>query len=373
MRRTSVAACASLVLVAASAGAQNSSFSIDAGTARTRYADSLDATAVSISPAFRAWGPRMSISASATVSQLSGASTNSGALDASLFSPTRAGISAELEGTAGGSAHNDGSRTGQLLGWGRLHADANSRGAWLGAGVGRTWDGSWRQIVQGDIGGWLSRSMGTVGLSISPTVVDDTIKYTDAFLSLHRSLATVDLDASLGARGGSQLPSLAANRTSWGSVGVTWRWKPGIALAVSVGAYPVDLTQGFPGGQFMSVSLRFDRRRVQAAAPAQPPAPIAAASVEVEEFRVSRVSGDNYALRVRAPTARTVELSGDVTTWAPIRLQMEVDGWWTTTLRLTAGTHEIAVRVNGAGWTVPPGLVVVADEFGGAAGLLAVP
>lgn len=368
-----MASMIALVVLSASAGAQSRALWVDIGAASSRYADTLNSTSLSLSPTLRFAGPRASFSASGTLSQLSGASSNSGALDASLFSPTRSGFSAEFEGTTGGSAHSDGSKTGQLLGAGRIHVDADARGAWFGAALGRTWDGAWRRIVQGDLGAWFTGPVGSVSLSVAPTSVDDSIKYTDAALSLHHAFTLLDLDASLGARSGSQIPTLAANSKSWGSLGVTWRWRPDVGLVVSAGTYPVDLTQGFPGGRFLSVSVRLTPARAQYVTPAVVTPSVAEAATELEALALDRMGNGSQMLRVRAPSARTVEIAGDFSTWSPVQLQRNADGSWTSAVRIPSGTNQIAIRVNGGKWTAPPGLLPVTDEFGGSVGVLVVP
>jgi hypothetical protein len=370
MQGTLCLACA--VAVAANPVSAQSSASVEIGTARTRYADSIDATAVSISPALRAVGTYASFSASGTLSELSGASTNSGLLDASLFTETWLSLSLEHEGLAGGSAHSDGARTGQLLGSGRLHAIRSSYGAWVGVGAGRTWDGAWRGVVRDDLGAWLAGASGVASVSISPTVVDDTIKYTDTFVSLHRTMTSWDLDASVGARAGQQLPTLPANHTTWGSIGATLWVKPAIGVIASVGTYPVDFTQGFPGGQFLSLGVRFaaGRNRSPAAVAARPeemPAPT------VTAFEVIGVAGTTHRIRVRAPRAQRVDVAGDFSEWAPVVLQAEGGGWWTVTVPLSRGSHEVNVRVDGGAWVVPPGLMSSTDEFGGSVGRLIIP
>jgi 1,4-alpha-glucan branching enzyme len=77
-------------------------------------------------------------------------------------------------------------------------------------------------------------------------------------------------------------------------------------------------------------------------------------------------------VRVNAPGARTVEINGDFTNWAPVRLVPAADGWWTSTLPLKRGKYQMNLRVNGGDWTVPPGLLSMTDEFGGTVGLLVV-
>src|SRR5437762_5052047 len=116
-----IARAALLLLAPTAIGAQQSAASIDIGSARMRFADSIDATAVSITPWFRVAGRRALITGTGTFSQLDGGSSNSGSLDGSLFSGRKGPLYSELEGVAGGSAHSDGTRTGQMLGLARIH------------------------------------------------------------------------------------------------------------------------------------------------------------------------------------------------------------------------------------------------------------
>lgn len=75
-------------------------------------------------------------------------------------------------------------------------------------------------------------------------------------------------------------------------------------------------------------------------------------------------------MRVIAPGARTVEISGDFNGWSPMLLQSTGDGFWTGRLRLAPGKYEMNLRIDGGPWIVPPGLLPLKDEFGGSVGLL---
>jgi hypothetical protein len=349
--------------------AQSTVAVIDAGAARMRIADSISATALSLSPAVRITGPLASLAASGTMSRLGVATTHSGALDASLSTRRRGALSGEIEAVAGGSAHDDGTRTGQWIALARLNASRAGRGVWIGGGMGATWAGAWRPLVQGDAGAWLARSDLTAALTVSPTIVDDSIVYADLLVSAHRERGLWELDGSLGGRAGQQLPNVPADRRLWGSASAT-RWlTPTIGLVASAGMYPVDFAQGYPGGEYASLSLRWRpvlSRSLMSVEPADAGDPVRA-------FQARRVAGDRYELRVLAPSAGSVEVSGDFSAWAPLRLVADARGWWVTTTSLSSGTHEVAVRIDGGAWRVPPGLPPLTDEFGGRSGLLAVP
>lgn len=353
---------------AVAAHAQNARGTLDVGSSIIRYADSISVSAIVISPAFRITGRAGSLGGAGTLARASDFSSGSGTVYGALASPATRPLSIEVGGSAGGSTHGDRTRTGQMLGTARLYWNAPGRGAWAGAGLGRTWDGEiWRAVEQGSAGAWISSGTGSAVVSISPTVVDDTITYTDALVTLHRPVGVLELTGSLGARLGDPVPSLVTDR-AWASASIAMWLGTSVAVVASGGTYPVDFTQGFPGGKFLTIGLRFSTPRAMPAAPATTDA---SRSAGVLAFAL-RVSGARQELRVRAPSASTVEVAGDFTNWMPVRLAADEDGWWSVSRDIPRGTHQISVRVNGGEWVAPPGLVAVRDEFGGSSGVLVV-
>jgi hypothetical protein len=53
-------------------------------------------------------------------------------------------------------------------------------------------------------------------------------------------------------------------------------------------------------------------------------------------------------------------------------MQPASGGWWAVTLPINAGKYQMNLRLDGGRWLVPPGLLSMRDEFGGAVGLLVV-
>lgn len=367
------------LLLATNADAQRSGASIDVGGLSIRYADSIDATAIALTPAFWTESSRTSVALSGTLSQFtSGIWSAQGAGNASFFTRRAGLLLAEIEGAGGGSAHEDGSRTGQILAAARAHVARRDRGVWLGAGLGQAWDGdTWRNVRQGEAAAWARLGEVTAFASATPVVVDDSIRYTDAQLSAGVNLPRVELSASAGIRGGNRLPTLGGTAKSWGNASATGWVSSRIAVVASAGTYPVDLTQGFPGGRFASLSLRFGSRRF----------PASSSSIsQVEDFR-STSPGElpglvafemrdtptgARELRVRAPSARSIEIMGDFTEWRPVTLRNIDGGWWSIVLGIATGIHEINMRIDGARWIVPPGLSSRSDEFAGSVGVLIV-
>ena len=364
--------------LAPAAWAQRVTSSLDIGGAAMRYADSLTANGGSLSPALAVEWPRATLGGAATFSHFASGWSSQGAANASVFSPAAGLFVAELAGTAGGSAHQDGTRTGQTLGALRGHLMADRGGAWVGGGAGRTWDGeSWRNVLNAEIAGWTKAGDATLIASATPTSVDDTIRYTDSQLSIRWSSSNVELGGEIGFRAGATGAVVGGSGRRWGSVAATAWLAPNLGLVLSGGTYPIDLTQGFPGGRFVTLSLR-----IRSSSPgssrgrlAEGSGPASGSDGERERaltFRALPIARGQVQLEFEAPAAQSVEISGDFTAWRPVSLSRVPGGKWVVLLAIAPGTHQLNVRVNGARWMVPPGLPPITDEFGGSVGLLVI-
>lgn len=366
-----------LFLLPVDASSQRVLSSLDISGTAIRYADSVNASGASVSPAFRVDWSHATLSASADISALAGKSSLQGTVAPSVFTPSFGSTFAEVAGAFGGSTHEDGTHTGQMLAVARAYySPVPTGGVWIGGGAGQTWDGvAWRQLAQGEVGGWIDQSGVTTLLTLTPVRIADGVRYNDFEVAIRYPGRIVELGASLGARSGGSGPVLGENQRVWGTVSAL-RWMSSrIALVASAGSYPVDLTQGFPGGRFATVAVRV-------ASPKTKPAPTAAASNEaapvtahdavVQRFRVHTETGNRRVIDVDAQWASRVEISGDFTQWRPVALARGPDGRWTMTLPIPHGTYQVVVRVNGGAWLAPPGLLTSRDEFGVVVGILSI-
>lgn len=220
-------------------------------------------------------------------------------------------------------------------------------------------------------------------ITVSPVAVDDSIKYTDGQLSLSWQRGQLDLGAVVGTRVGDRLTTLGGSARSWGSLSAVAWMTPRFALVASGGTYPIDPTQGFPGGRFLSLNIRLAtglNREAQSMNPEQraEAGPDQAAPRSDDEhavvagFAAVRTSPGMVTLRVNAPRAQAVEVSGDFTEWAPVPLERASGGWWAVTLPINPGKYQMNLRLDGSKWLVPPGVLSMLDEFGGTVGLLVV-
>lgn len=360
------------------AHAQQVTASLETGVVSVRFAEQARFSALTVSPAVRLRTAHTSSGVGGTFSQVGAAGwSQQGTLFGSLFTGvSRRGWLGEGSVALGGSRFPDGLATSQAIGSARLHWLGNIAGAWAGAGAGTMYDGAQRRGVrQLELGLSARQELMGATLLATPTVTDDTLRYTDVLAALTVSRGPLDLSASLGGRAGAELPIVGGDQRVWGNVALTFWLAPRTALTAGAGTYPVDLTQGFPAGRYVSAGLRFgEGRRVDVdAAVARQVARRAARAVGVQTLTVERIDASTVEIRVRAAGAARVEIQGDPTGWAPVSLTAARAGWWVARVTVARTTFELVLRVDGGAWLVPPGAEPVTDEFGGRSGRLSVP
>ncbi|HJQ10515.1 MAG TPA: hypothetical protein VJ840_05725 [Gemmatimonadaceae bacterium] len=351
------------------ADAQRIESTLDLGGVAIQYADTLSGLAATINPRlFADWGNRVA-GAGATYSQFGSDWSLQGDATGSLFMPIGRVVS-ELAGFAGGSTHRDGSHTGELLINARIHAQHRLAEWFVGAGAGQTTFGDdSRTLVLAEGGLAVSMSQGTATFTITPVAMGDSIRYADAQASFSWQRGRMDFSVLGGARAGDQLEALGGTARVWGNLSVTSWLTSRAALVLSGGSYPIDPTQGFPGGRFISFGLRLSHPpRVARLAHRDSAEVLEATAVNFEFER----RADVVTFRVLAPLARNVELAGDFSSWEPLQMAPAGNGWWVLNRALNAGKYQINLRMNGGKWVVPPGLLAMLDEFGGSVGLLVV-
>jgi hypothetical protein len=306
-----------LTLVARAAGAQArppARLTVDAGAVSVTHATGAQGGAA-LTPALHLAGDLAALDAVGTWSQrAAGAWSGQGALSGTAFTPAAFGVlRAEAVASAAGSAHQDATRTGRLLGGLRLHAMGAGRGVWAGASTGGVWDGAgWRRTRLADAGLWLGGGGATVVLTGTPTEVtggaEGALRYTDLEAGVRWTRRRVELGAAVGTRTGRALPVLGgSDRTRWASATATAWMSPRLAVVAAGGSYPVDFTQNFPGGRFAALGLRL------AVAPAATePAPTGHAGRQTARDAAGDAASD-------APRARRRRRGGRAPDPAPAR------------------------------------------------------
>jgi hypothetical protein len=150
----------------------------------------------------------------------------------------------------------------------------------------------------------------------------------------------------------------------WGSISGSWRLDERLTLIGSAGTYPSDRVRALPGARFATLGLRIERGRSPFEDWFRAP--------DLPAFRIDTLAGGARVVRIRAPRAIRMELSGDFTDWTTLAMRAGDHGEWELVLPIGPGTYRVSVRVDGGRWRAPPGLVPVVDEFGTESGVVVV-
>lgn len=344
------------------------------GAASVRLVEGTSFTAATLAPSLAFRSAQSAVFAQATFSQVSatGWSTQGTAQVTRSSRVSPRGWMWEGEGRVGGSTFPGGVSVGQGLAALRAYRLGTQVALWAGAGRGALYDGAnWRGLAQGELGATADIGWWRATLSVQPTVADDTLRFVDGLAALTTAVGPADVVLTMGARGGSALPIVGGDRRLWGGGSLSLWLAPRLALQAAAGAYPVDLTQGFPAGEYVSVSLQFGPRRRASAALQASGRRSAMETRRLGLVRATVVQGADgtIVVRVLAPKAQRLEIQSDATHWVAEAMRPTGDGWYEARLPGEGRTSvEMAVRVDGGAWRAPPGTDLVRDEFGGMSG-----
>lgn len=348
------------------------STTLDIGGASVRYGDSVRVTATSVSPRIRFDQRALAGTAAGTIASVTqGGWTAQGAVDFSVLSGAVGPARGEIAAEAGGSLHNDATRTGQYLGRARVHIGNDARGVWAGAAAGKTWDASsWHPVTQADFGAWTRIGRVQLVATVTPSAIGDSLRYTDAQSALRWSAGRVELAAGAGTRSGDAV--VRESSTTWGSASATFWFARHVGLVAAGGTYPVDFTQGYPGGRYVSVAVRLGTRPTTTVMrSSSDPAPLAPPSATMgPRVEIAALPNGERLVRVHAPSAHAVEIMGDFTAWQPLALIRGQGGWWSQRVVAAPGTYQLNVRIDGGAWDAPAGALEQRDEFGARVGVI---
>jgi hypothetical protein len=153
-------------------------------------------------------------------------------------------------------------------------------------------------------------------------------------------------------------------RERWASVAASWRLDERLTVIGSAGRYPPDPVRALPSARFATLGMRIQRGR--------PPFEDWFRAPDLPPFRIDTLGGGGRVVRVRAPRAIRMELTGDFTDWTTLPMRAGDRGEWELVLPIAPGTYRVSVRADGGRWRAPPGLVPIFDEFGSESAVIVV-
>jgi len=382
---------------------------VDLSSRNVRASEATWLNQFAISPSARFDHARFSLDGRWTALRTEGGDlTGNGKLSAAYYSPILGGLQLSLAGFADRELFNE------TLAVSRTGTDANlsyrrgATGAWLGrelsvdnkatpvSAIPRASGGVWHQarsaVVTISVSSYASRegrrdailrtvrsptgplapptgidSMVTQSFVDSQVVVDSGSagrrrSWNDAELALHWGIGRLAFRGVIGTR---FFAHYQPNEL-WGQVHGAYVLTPDLALIASTGVHPSAAAYGAARAKFLEVGFRVAPSALLRPRLPRGVRPVAAA------FEVGAATAGRRTLRVRVPNARTVELSGDFTSWKPISLTPTGTDQWEATLPIPAGLRRLVIRVDGDAWTPPPGVPAVPDEFQGTVGVILV-
>jgi hypothetical protein len=368
------AAIAAVLGSAAPLGAQVTA-AADLAFGAVKYAEFLGSAAASITPGIRYDSRHFSAAAQASyLVYESGNTLIQGAGAAAWLSPPAGPVRGEVSGFGGLSRYASEPVAGYGLARARLHAMGNTRGVWLGVGIGQ----AYRSVVTAGttelgVGGWATFPGLALTLAATRNTAGDAA-YLDVVASVRWLRGPIEINGLAGVRAQGDSGSAGA----FGEIVARLALTRVVAAQLALGEFPADPLRGAVAGRYLSAGLRLTmmdggarlrtaderlRSEIRLPFPLPPDAPVlelGAAPIGVR------------TITIRGVRAERIEIAGDFTDWQPVTLRQVDRQAWELPVLLPPGVYRLNVRIDGGPWRVPRGATPLQDEFGGLVGLVVV-
>jgi hypothetical protein len=412
--KATIAALTFVLLAPQGALAQIAS-KLEAGTVMTQQEGEVPASIFSVTPGIRVELPYLALAAHGSA-WLTGQQWQiaDGTLSGTLATPVVHHFRGELIGNASRAFFEQSLQNDQLDGQARLHMLFSQRGGfWVGGGMARPWriavvssvdvtgGGAWTRVGDAMLSGTytnffftkvaatrdstgatqscgthnepLSLSGGTASLSSSSTATAASdcrrqSRFSDLEGSVNWAYGWLELTGQAGYRFGDSYDVTPDSRRWAAGSAVVWITNR-VAAVMGGGRVPANPSRGLPARNYANFGLMLSYSSIPRTTVPVQPLTVAA----VKEFEVRALSTGTQKITVRVGGVETVEVMGDFSDWSPLVLMRRGRDLWDITLPVTAGVHEINLRLDGGPWVAPPGLPTRRDSFNGDVGLLVVP
>jgi hypothetical protein len=193
-------------------------------------------------------------------------------------------------------------------------------------------------------------------------------RFSDLEAMLRWEVGAVELSAAMGHRFGDSYDVTPDSRR-WSSANATIWLNERVAIIGGGGRQPALPLRGLPARTFWMTGLQLAYAPISKTA-----VPVALPhTVLVKSFEMKPGASGMQKIVIRVGGVETVDVMGDFSDWSPLTLIRRGRDLWELALPLSAGVHQINVRVDGGQWVSPPGMPVMRDGFNGEVGLLVVP
>jgi hypothetical protein len=411
--KAAIAALTFVLLAPQGALAQVAS-KLEAGSITTQQDGEMPASVFSVTPGIRVNLPYFALAAHGSA-WLTGQQWQiaDGTLSGTLATPTLGHFRGELLGNASRAFFDQSLENDQVDAQARLHMlFSQNSGIWVGGGVARPWriavvsavdvtgGGAWARLGDATLSGTYTNffftkvaasrdSSGTAqtctthneplalassgGASLSGSSAGATdcrrqSRFSDLEGSVNWAYGFLELTGQAGYRFGDSYDVTPDSRRWAAGTAVLWITNR-VAAVMGGGRIPANPSRGLPARNYANFGLMLSYSSIPRTT--VPVAPMTLAAVK--DFEVRPLATGTQKITVRVGGVETVEVMGDFSDWTPLVLMRRGRDLWDITLPVTAGVHEINLRLDGGPWLAPPGLPTRRDSFSGDVGLLVVP
>ena len=405
----------SLVLLAPQGALAQIASKVEAGSITTQQDGEIPSSVFSVTPGIRVDLPFLALAAHGSA-WLTGQQWQiaDGTISGTLLSPTFNHFRGEIIGNASRAFFDRSLENDQVDAQARLHMlFSQNGGIWVGGGVARPWriavvsavdvtgGGAWKRIGDATLSGTYTNffftkvaatrdSSGTTqpcaarnepialpaangSLSSSSTSGTATdcrrqSRFSDVEGSVNWAYGFLELTGQAGYRFGDSFDVTPDSRRWAAGTAVLWITSR-VAAVMGGGRVPANPSRGLPARNYANFGLMLSYSSIPRTTVPVAPMSIAA----VKDFEVRPLATGTQKITVRVGGVETVEVMGDFSDWMPLVLMRRGRDLWDITLPVTAGVHEINLRLDGGPWLAPPGLPTRRDGFNGDVGLLVVP
>lgn len=365
-----------------------STVSIEAGAIRIRQNNRRALVSPVLTLSARRAAARAAVSGSALLVQSGdNAAASQLTLGGEFMAPGLQSLRLETSGSATFFDAPVGNRETSTSGILRTHFVRDRYGAFGTVGSGVTQRGATKfHAVKWDVGTWARRGRFSLSAALRQSYTRDypLIEASEFVLTDSVMYSVRDFEGTVAAQFRAvQLQATAAWRDGFGAtVGHTnavalaavVHLNSRLALSLNGGKQLAEWLTGVPSARVFGASLRFNLIGASPAKAQNKSNQPVGANASPFAAQVERHTGGGATVRVRidAPESARVELSGSFNDWTVVTVT-RTDGRFQHVLELPAGTHRVAIRINGGEWKAPEGLARVKDDLGGEAGLVVVP
>lgn len=342
-----------------------------------------------------------------------------GIVSGTFTSPTVYGVRAEMIGNASRAVDDRSLGNDQVDVQTRVHVQFRQRGGlWFGGGVARPWRvavvssadiadaGAWAKM--GDAARFFGvatftatftnfsftkiasvQDTGSASLScasvpvpavgpsgsmrplfnqtVSTTACERQSRFGDLEGSLHWDLGALELSAHAGHRFGNSYDVTDDSRRWTSATGTLWL-NDRIAVIAGGGRQPALPLRGIPARTYAMAGLELAYWPLsKTSVPVSlPHAPL------VKSFDYHTTATGMQKIIIRVGGVETVDVMGDFSDWMPLTLVRRGRDLWELSVPISAGQHQINIRVDRGPWVAPPNLPTMKDGFNGEVGLMVV-